>query len=271
MKVEGWSFQLLLVLLNGTSQILSDNFEVRSLPLRKMSPKTQICFFSPPPRRKFIWSGSTTTHRVFHQSTLLCKNRKQRPRGSRDSATDLLLRNEWIHFSRLCTKTLTSFAEVVELTQPQCIVVPAAQCTVQDVMCGWLDHSFSDSSSFSFPKRNDEYLFRKPIPKHTFSTPRPRYLIPNINTHSWASLPGSAEPLYKCLADATYQRLLTHTSLPTGYLRPCKLHSNSTQLPRQEQSDISMVGVLGLFPVYVFRTVFCMSPHPVWIQVARRG
>ncbi len=54
-------------------------------------------------------------------------------------------------------------------------------------------------------------------------TTYPRY----TNTHRWTALPGSTVALYKCLADSTNQRLLTHTSLPTGHLRPCELDTNS--------------------------------------------
>ncbi len=41
--------------------------------------------------------------------------------------------------------------------------------------------------------------------------------------YSWAALPNFAKALYKWLAVASCQRLLTHNSLPTGYLRPCQL------------------------------------------------
>ncbi len=61
-----------------------------------------------------------------------------------------------------------------------------------------------------------------PCPNTCFST----YPVPKINTHSSAASPCFAVALYKCLADATRQRLLTHTSLLTGYMCLCELDTS---------------------------------------------
>ena len=71
-------------------------------------------------------------------------------------------------------------------------------------------------------------------------TPRLKYHIPKINTHSWAALPSSTEPLYKCLAVATCHRLLTNTSLQTGFMRPCELDSTSRSI-RKSHTDWNSV------------------------------
>ena len=51
-------------------------------------------------------------------------------------------------------------------------------------------------------KVSDKYVHRKPIPKHMLSTPRLRYSVPKVSTHSWAALPSFGEALYKWLAVA---------------------------------------------------------------------
>ncbi len=65
-----------------------------------------------------------------------------------------------------------------------------------------------------------EYLCRAPKPKHThkYTKAKVQYCIPKINTHSCSALPVSAAAIYKCLADTTPQRLLTHTHLTTDWL-----------------------------------------------------
>ena len=50
----------------------------------------------------------------------------------------------------------------------------------------------------------DEYEYRKPIPKHTLGTPRPRYEVPKVNTSlsSFAYIQGSSKWPVPCSADA---------------------------------------------------------------------
>ncbi len=77
------------------------------------------------------------------------------------------------------------------------------------------------------PKVTGTYTIH-PYPNTRERTPRLRYCIPKINTHSWAALPGSAAALYrpKCLADANSQSMLT--ALTTHWL-PAQLRTRQKE------------------------------------------
>ncbi len=88
-------------------------------------------------------------------------------------------------------------------------------------------HWGPETDTRTYRRSRTKYYWRVRIP-HTQTHPlvhQGKGTTYPRSTHTWAALPGSADPyIYICLADATCQTLLTHTSLSTGYLHPLELY-----------------------------------------------
>ena len=78
-----------------------------------------------------------------------------------------------------------------------------------------------------------------------------------MNTHSWAALPGSAATLYKCLANATHQSLLTHTHYP---LATCTLVNSTIVLVAS--SARSVTSKWTQIPTRFLVILECSPPTP---------
>ncbi len=109
--------------------------------------------------------------------------------------------------------------------------------------------------------------WRVRVPKHILSTPKLRYCVPKINTHSWAACLALLKPYLNALP-----RLLARdcwfTSRLTGYLHPCELDTQDTVLLKSCWGvlDMEIFWLISLLWIGYDSTLNKLSEHCLALQ-----